>query len=252
MKTLDTQKVVLHQPSPHAKQVFRIDIHLQRHEQLSRIRENQRRSRTRKQEHIRELEQQLVSLKEQSQQKDVDHRLAMQKLETENRRLRGLLSSAGIESGVVNGYLQMNEGNDSVAGRKIAIPVLRRGRTQEDWGACTHPLAEGRSYNSKQPKTPEDDLPYTSRSPTTESVRSQSVCGCSADEDSWPANEDILNTTLCAIAEELISQYNTRGVEVAEIQKKLWAGFSRGAATGDGCRVQNQILFQVLDDISDH
>lgn len=165
----------------------------------------------------------------------------MQGLEMENRRLRGLLSSAGIEAGAF-------DGSDSVAGRKVAIPVLRRGGMQEGWGTC---VQGERLCDPKQPEIAEGGLSSTIQAPTTESVRGQTVCGCSEDDDSWPANQDILNTTLCAIADELISQYNTRGVGAAEIQRKLWAGFSRGTTTGDGCRVQNQILFQVLDDISD-
>jgi hypothetical protein len=80
------------------------------------------------------------------------------------------------------------------------------------------------------------------------------MCGCLSDEapQTWPASYDILNTTLCAIAEELVKQYNTRGVDMAEIQKRLWAGFCNGVSTDEGCRVQNQILFQVLDEISDN
>lgn len=218
-----------------------VDTLLQKQQQLSRVRENQRRSRARKQEYIHELEQQLVSLKRQAQQKDVNHRLAMQGLEMENRRLRGLLSSAGIEAGAV-------DGSDSVAKRKVAIPVLRRGGMQEGWEMR---VQGERLCDPKQPEIAEGGLSSTIQTPTTESAKGQTLCGCSEDDDSWPANQDILNTTLCAIADELISQYNTRGVGVAEIQRKLWAGFSRGATTGDGCRVQNQILFQVLDDISD-
>lgn len=82
----------------------------------------------------------------------------------------------------------------------------------------------------------------------------QSICGCAPAEDerSWPTNEDILNTTLCAIAEELINQYNTCGVDMAEIRRKLRSGFSKGLTTDEGCRVQNQILFQVLDEISNN
>jgi hypothetical protein len=56
---------------------------------------------------------------------------------------------------------------------------------------------------------------------------------------------------MCAIADELINQYNTRGADMDEIRRKLWSGF-RAGNSGDGCRVQNQILFQVLDEISNN
>ena len=206
----------------------------QKQERLSRIRENQRQSRARKQEHTRELEQQLCELKKQMQQKDVDHRLAVQRLKAENQRLRGLLVSLGVDAG--------SDGTgeeDSVAARKIAIPMLHHRR---QGSSCSKTLQS--NYG------PGYELPCTAENPTTEFSHSQSVCGCPSDDSSWPVDDDILNSTLCIIAEELISQYNTRGVDLAEIHRKLWAGFSR-SATGDGCRVQNQVLFQVLNDISD-
>lgn len=101
-------------------------------------------------------------------------------------------------------------------------------------------------------KIPEPELPYGPQIslPLSTPDNTQSVCGCIADDESWPTNDDILNTTLCAIAEELVNQYNTRGVDVTEIQKRLRAGFSKGLAEGEGCRVQNNILFEVLDEIS--
>lgn len=54
---------------------------------------------------------------------------------------------------------------------------------------------------------------------------------------------------LCAIAEELMNQYNTRGTDLEEIRQRLWSGLQSGVS-GDGCRVQNNILFEVLDEIS--
>jgi hypothetical protein len=34
-----------------------------------------------------------------------------------------------------------------------------------------------------------------------------------------------------------------------EIRQRLWSGLQSGVS-GDGCRVQNNILFEVLDEIS--
>ena len=78
------------------------------------------------------------------------------------------------------------------------------------------------------------------------------ICNCPAgqeDSNLWSSEDDVLNTTLCAIAEDLISQYNARGADMDEIRQRLWAGFRKGKP-GDGCRVQNNVLFQVLDEIS--
>lgn len=245
---------------------------MQKTDKLARIRENQRKSRARKQEHVRELEQQLASSKEQTQQKDVEHRLAVQKLEAENRKLKRLLSFSGVPASAVEDYLRLAE--DPAMSQKVAIPALRRSGS-EGVGAgspqcqrksnCAGPCSSDGQANGdvtqvdklKQPVSPAPEPKTVPQEPpvprgSAESSRSQSVCGCLPDDDSLPRNEDVLNTTLCAIAEELISQYNTRGVDMAEIQRKLWDGFCKSGATGEGCRVQNHILFQVLDEISNN
>lgn len=169
----------------------------------------------------------------------MDYRLAVQKLEAENQKLRGLLVSLGVDSGLYD----FGE-EDSVAAKKIAIPMLQRPRQTDAPEEVSCSKTQSSNYGSGC------ELPSIAQNPTAEFSNGQSVCGCPADDSSWPADDDILNSTLCAIAEELVSQYNTRGVGLTEIQRKLWAGFSR-STTGDGCRVQNQVLFQVLNEISD-
>ena len=130
--------------------------------------------------------------------------------------------------------------------RKVAIPALR--------GNVSHSPAAGPAGSEapEQPAPVETQRAAHDVKEPCQSRECQSVCDCAPtyDEDQWPAGEDVLNTTLCAIADELISQYNTRGVDRAEIQRKLWDGFRKGLNTGEGCRVQNQLLFQVLDEIS--
>ncbi|RAL09889.1 bZIP transcription factor, partial [Aspergillus homomorphus CBS 101889] len=231
-------------------------------ERLARIRENQRRSRAKKQAHIRELEQKLASLQEQARQKDVEHRLAVQGLEAENRRLRSLLASVGISPSTVGEYLNTADGSDSM--RKIAIPSLHRSevKTQSCCGQQSSSSEDTPSDTGVVSKLQGVGSCSSVEGSSTRFLSCEkppqgtSVCGCSPNEDqvSWPASGsgDVLNTTLCAIADELITQYNTRGVELAEIRHKLWAGFSKGLTTEEGCRVQNQILFQVLDEISNN
>ncbi|GKZ32121.1 hypothetical protein AbraIFM66950_001280 [Aspergillus brasiliensis] len=234
-------------------------------DRLARIRENQRNSRARKQQHTRELEQKLAALQEQARRKDVEHRMAVQKLEAENRKLKYLLTRSGLTSELLEHYLQID---NPVLTEKVAIPKLRSTETQcqsHANPACS-PNGRNAATSALQSNRPEDLNPEKSfdrvKKPPSEtaqaapdlevSARDPSVCGCGPGEagESWPSNGDVLNTTLCAIADELIDQYNTRGVELSEIRRKLWAGFSKGLTTEEGCRVQNHILFQVLDEIS--
>ncbi|KAB8278879.1 hypothetical protein BDV30DRAFT_233336 [Aspergillus minisclerotigenes] len=238
-------------------------------DKLARVRENQRKSRARKQEHIRGLEQKLVSLQEQAHQKDVEHRLAVQKLEAENRGLRLLFSRLEIPAEIIAEYVQAVE--DPNTAQKVAIPALRQSlAVQNHQKNCRSPPSLPRCQtDSKAPHA--EDLGGLSKTDVSQNAtrltqktepqvtldqqvpnQLQSICGCLPDTaaGSRPTSYDVLNTTLCAIAEELIKQHNRRGLDMAEIQKKLWAGFSNGLTTDEGCRVQNQILFQVLDEIS--
>ncbi|KAJ5654346.1 hypothetical protein N7490_001349 [Penicillium lividum] len=181
-------------------------------ERLARVRENQRNSRARKQEYVRELEQRLAGYKEQTQKKDLEHRLAIQKVESENRNLRTLLGSLGVSADLIQ------HGVDAQASSPPSTSEILPSKDQ--------PLSQ-----------PEESTP--------------SLC-CPAGQtasDRWSSEEDVLNTTLCAIAEDLIVQYNTRGTDIEELRQRLWSGFTKGRP-GDGCRVQNNILFQVLDEIS--
>ncbi|GAB1209264.1 hypothetical protein APSETT445_008036 [Aspergillus pseudonomiae] len=238
-------------------------------DKLARVRENQRKSRARKQEHIRGLEQKLVALQEQVHKKDVEHRLAVQKLEAENRGLKRLFSRLGFPTETIAEYAQALA--DPNTAQKVAIPALRQSpATQNQRNTCgSSPSLPRCQAGAEVPHIVElgsslktDVLQGAARpAKRTEpqeisdqqiSDQRLSICGCLPGEaaGSRPTSYDVLNTTLCAIAEELIKQHNRRGLDMAEIQKKLWAGFSNGLTTDEGCRVQNQILFQVLDEIS--
>ena len=241
-----------------------VTYYLQNFDRLARVRENQRKSRARKQEYIRELEQRLAICKEQAQREDIQHRLAMQKIEAENRHLRNLLGSLGIPDGLINEYLQSaNQG--TLINRKVAIPTMRQARGRSPSLAGDNLGVQPVSVSPNEPPVPahkssrnrnmsllEKAQPGESESPQKAAHPDPHLCTCPSgrrDLTSFPSEEDVLNSTLCAIAEELVGQYNTRGADLVEIKQKLWSGF-RAGNPGGGCRVQNQILFQVLDEIS--
>ncbi|KAI9045734.1 bZIP transcription factor [Aspergillus affinis] len=239
-----------------------------------RVRENQRKSRAKKQEHIRDLEQKLASFQEHLRRKDIEHRLAVQKLEAENTRLRRLLAHLGLASSEIDSYLRA--GSNPVMTEKVAISPIRPVEAGFDskhqeavitarLGASSQSerdIVDAQPGRLPEQYLSEGDSEFLKATHLTgfaerfekPAYQDQTICGCAPaeNEKSWPTNEDILNTTLCAIAEELINQYNTRGVDVVEIRRKLWSGFSKGLTTDEGCRVQNQILFQVLDEISNN
>lgn len=58
------------------------------------------------------------------------------------------------------------------------------------------------------------------------------------------------STTRCRDAYVIIGQQNFAGLEVSAIYSWLQPGFRRPTATQDGCRVDNQLLFALLEHIS--
>ncbi|KAJ5938839.1 hypothetical protein N7466_001973 [Penicillium verhagenii] len=216
---------------------------------LARVRENQRNSRARKQEHIRDLEQRLAVYKEQAQQKDIQHRLAIQKVEAENKNLRTLLGSLGVSGDLIQQYVTL-AGQGTMMDRKVAIPAISATPRPKKEENSLPPCNEVDSrLTSTSLETPEALESVIKSSPQPEGP-TPSLCNCPAEQsDAWSSEEDVLNTTLCAIAEDLLVQYNARGTDIEELRRRLWSGFTKGQP-GDGCRVQNNILFQVLDEIS--
>lgn len=231
------------------------------------MRENQRRSRARKQEHTRDLEQQLAACKKQAQQKDIEHRLVLQKLHAENRNLRTLLESLGISAELIQQYVHVADQGMSVA-RKVAIPVMQHPREPSAPSSATNSSTlshapGGNQIMAEKPRVKDHACTLAEEHPTKQHPPQKlhspdpPLCcpgpGQGKSNTTWPgaSDDDLLNTTMCAIADELINQYNTRGADIDEIRRKLWSGF-RAGNSGDGCRVQNQILFQVLDEISNN
>jgi hypothetical protein len=53
-------------------------------------------------------------------------------------------------------------------------------------------------------------------------------------------------TTLCSVAYELIREHNKRGIDMIEIGIRLWNGFVKGDGVC-GCKVENELLFSVLE-----
>lgn len=339
------------------------------------MRENQRKSRARRQQYIEELEQKVAVCNAQAQQREIEHLIALQKLEAENAKLRALLQRAGLAPGLVEDFLR--DVSQPTVSEKIAIPRLKAPispqstsshhsipsiKTDEPYtpassagvatacnnnatsaSAIHYPVAMQKSagccgpasstnvnavyninnssqkpagccgpasstnvnavYNNNNPCAPpsqyaptvqrveepypptlanfdivcNDNISCTQASecqdncttskpleppavapadpvPTQQQQNIKlpsiaSLCDCGpGSASSWPRLTTPVNTTLCDVAQDLIDQYNTKGVDLNVIRQRLRAGFRNDDA--NGCRVQNNVLFEVLDEIS--
>jgi len=221
----------------------------------------------------------VLGLQTELDRRDVAHRLAVQTLEAENRKLRGLHLASGVPAAALEAYL--GSGDDSVMNRKIAIPAVQRvsvpvesekrqqhqqPEQQQEEAKCLRPCSSTSSEeageppsgypspgtgSSKEKNMDSETESQRGNSETSQTAEIPSLCACAPNEDmdSLPISARVINTTFCTIAEKLVDQYNSRGLDVSEIKQKLREGFFRSNSE-EGCRVQNQILFQVLDEIS--
>ena len=69
-----------------------------------------------------------------------------------------------------------------------------------------------------------------------------------------PANGPLLegdrNAVLCSVAKDMIYQYNIPPGDMDAIKLRLATGFSQSTTSGGGCRVDGQLLFEVLNEIN--
>ncbi|OQV08974.1 hypothetical protein CLAIMM_13165 isoform 3 [Cladophialophora immunda] len=72
------------------------------------------------------------------------------------------------------------------------------------------------------------------------------VCHVFLVPPSGPLYTDDSNSISCSVAKDMISQYNPTPEEMENIVARLSTAFSRPLYQGESCRVNRQVLFQVL------
>lgn len=73
---------------------------------------------------------------------------------------------------------------------------------------------------------------------------------CAEDCNCPTSDGSTSSTTACTEAYQMVLQYNRKGLDMVEINIRLWSGF-RAAKEGDGsCTVDNKVLFDLLGYIS--
>ena len=269
----------------------------------ARIRDNQRRSRARRQEHLQDLEKRLSDCHVTCREAELQLS-AFKELQTENARLRQLLEVLGVDENLINTFVNQDAtsapGSNSPAALrqlkpKIALapnlakpsPALKTAVTNNNshptslaalspasmstssqptsffstWSSSldasgvsqrTTPGASPSSFVLHDPFRAQSFLPQFqdgtvyARGAFTDKSFCCMVFGNKATGPLQPSPE---NTVLCSMAKEMIDQYNVNEQDLEQIKNRLAAGFAPPARPGEGCRVHNQLLFEVLNDI---
>jgi hypothetical protein len=227
------------------------------------VRENQRRSRARKQEYIRELEQRLAAFQEDARQTDIKNRIALQKMEAENQHLKNLYVLLGFSACSIQHHMRLAH-QDTVADCKIAITAMKRpvvanlappfetARPTSSQMMCSG--FKKKDISVEQPLL-NGCLPPSRSVPTHEYVEPQQKCtispSCSTTtehvaSETTPPDQNLFK---CAVADEFLARYNAREVDRNELRRRVCPGFEERGL--DCCRVHNTAVFQILDEISD-
>lgn len=272
-----------------------------------RIRDNQRRSRARRQEYLADLEKRLSECQITCRDADIQ-RAAFIELQIENTRLRELLSLAGVNEQFVEHYVSQavaqgtqfpQEANPALRQLKPKIAAIdpnrmlssgasgssgsnmnnilqstsasappRRhshnvmsstsGTSMPDQNLALTPTS---SYNTISPFVPPlSDLSSPAnfdwlyqQSPILQPQNSSEPFLCDAfgmPVQPSPRTADDNTTVLCSVAKQMIDQYHIPPQEMEQVKAKLSRGCFRPSFPGAGCSVDNQILFQVLNELS--
>jgi hypothetical protein len=269
----------------------------------ARIRDNQRRSRARRQEHLQDLERRLSECHVTCREAEL--RLnAFKELQIENARLRQLLEIFGVNENQINAFIHQDAAIASLSSTpalrqlkpKIELapglakhsPAPKNEATSNGHPANLAALSPPSTISSSQPTPlftmwstnldpsglgPRRETPGTSpgNSLIHDPFRTQSFlpqfqggttyvgglytgesfcCMVFGNKATGPLRAAHENTVLCSVAKEMIDLYNIDGEAFEQIKTRLAAGFAPPAHPGESCRVNNQLLFEVLNDIS--
>ena len=229
----------------------------------TRIRDNQRRSRARHKEYVRDLEQRVERFEKQGVQATLEIQVAGRKVAEENKLLRALLRSRGVTEAEVEEYLRDNNaGQNSVSGSPNVPPADNRARPQQSGRSC----CAGQTCSSGgmkpeavvQSKAPAHTLGSKEQAPSISTVAgpghlsnnsslSSGSCrtlvpvqaGAAAHQASSEGNRSG-HATPCEAAARIIASMR-HDSDMQDMRTEL------GCSSDASCMVDNLVIFRALD-----
>ncbi|KAM0709327.1 hypothetical protein Q7P35_003365 [Cladosporium inversicolor] len=221
---------------------------------LSRVRQNQQRSRERKRAYVAELEAKIA------------HLLSHDNFDQTTYATRVTHSAAAYSDASHNNdegsvTLTPSVGLSNRAGTVTTTPSLMSGAPHEaifsSLPVSTPSLGTITIENFPQaisrPAQPEHEALFKD----PRSLGLLEPLPLLSTVESYPRNLSLAfddfgtdGTTACPIAFSLILQNNVRDYSFARLESKLLAGYQTPGSQGDGCRIHNKVLFAVLAEIS--
>ena len=225
---------------------------------LVRIRENQRRSRARRKDYLKEIETRWRGCESRGAEASIEIQVAARNVAEENKRLRALLRQNGIQDSEIDSYLgltnnmHLKETRDArtsptvqVLEQKLSSRINCGGQAPTgDQAGCTRSSTERPQIitnptvsfvASKNSRCRSSDALNS-----TSNELSQSLPLCSSQVDVQDTNQEMLpNFNNCTIAADMIT--TMAGGDSNSVKADL------GCQPGIDCEVDNQLIFSVMD-----
>ncbi|OJJ67595.1 hypothetical protein ASPBRDRAFT_333099 [Aspergillus brasiliensis CBS 101740] len=228
-------------------------------ENLARVRNNQRRCRQRKRDYVAELEQELASVKDTTSREILKLQSIADSLRQENERLAALLELRGIEYKPSRPDRQIDEENnvmDDIGSDLIpSVDPSNLGPTEDTPpGEVSQlyfsPLKSSSADRFKDYLTDTSCLPIPPEvGPVSESLLLPDTQLPNTALRTEVSKDKYEDTTVCAVALELVMNCNTKNLSILELDMRLRCGYRSARFQWEGCRVDNQVLFAVLAEI---
>ncbi|KAL2833809.1 hypothetical protein BDW59DRAFT_156607 [Aspergillus cavernicola] len=229
-------------------------------EDLTRVRNNQRRCRQRKHEYVAELEQRLASVEDTTSREIMRLQSITDELRQVNGRLTALLDLRGVDYSFVRASRQTESENNALRNISSEIVPLGNGSLL---GPTENTIQEDISQlefypsPSTYPKNFKDFLQETRYLPISPEIEPDPGSLLLLEQDvpdttlsTEVSKDEYQDTTVCSVALELVMNHNTKNLSILELDMRLRCGYRSGRFQWEGCRVDNQVLFAVLAEIT--
>ncbi|KOC14696.1 hypothetical protein AFLA70_334g001021 [Aspergillus flavus AF70] len=228
-------------------------------EDLTRVRNNQRRCRQRKRDYVAELERRISSIEDTTSREIQKLQTMVDELRRENERLVALLYAKGADYNFIRPSGQTESENDALRDISSDLVAFRNQSllgTVENTTPAKIPQLGFCSPTSTPHDKFKDFLQDTSCLPTFLEIEPDPGSLLLPDQDvtdttlsTEVSKDEYQDTTVCAVALELVMSCNTKNLSISELDMRLRCGYRSARFQWEGCRVDNQVLFAVLAEV---
>ncbi|KAI9373591.1 hypothetical protein BJX61DRAFT_533004 [Aspergillus egyptiacus] len=232
-------------------------------EDLTRVRNNQRRCRQRQRDYVAELERRLASIEDTTSREIQRLQSLTDGLRMENERLAALLGSLGVDYALAGSCRQReNVNTENIPGHRDLVAAADGfivGPTENTSLGDISQLYFNQSDSQSAEKFEDYSFldinyhpipPAIELEPSSQSLFvSQQHLSESTSLNTEASKDEFQDTTVCAVALELVMNCNTKNLSILDLDMRLRCGYRSARFQWEGCRVDNQVLFAVLAEI---